>query len=463
MQPEGTRQRCGQSVQELARWACATQARDIPAEVITKAAAILADDMAAMIGARDEPEVARFHRHMLARRPAQEAMVWRGGRECTGKLEAAVCNAVAANTLELDEGFRPTPCHAGLYVLPALMSQAQTDELSCREMLRALVLGYEIVTRVARSFDVRHVVMQSHGRYAALGAAAGTGIARRLDPRTLACALGAAVTLVGPGPRNHLAEGAMIRNAWAASGAWNGLMALEWTACGLGGIPEAVYDVYATVLGGQAQPDRLTQGLGEQWAVLEGYTKIYACCQHLHSAVEAALQLRALHPQLARIEQIERVEVQTHPLALPLVNPRPTTTLGAKFSMPHAVAAALQKGDAGAQAFTTATLGEPDIARLRERVHTTAWPDLPAPPHDRPAGVTVHLRDGSSLSAQCLSAHGGPDLPLPADTWRVKLRALAQPAYPRIVDIMDEIVGGHTPRMNQSWRAITQEITEGAT
>jgi 2-methylcitrate dehydratase PrpD len=131
--------------------------------------------------------------------------------------------------------------------------------------------------------------------------------------------------------------------------------------------------------------------------------------------------------------------------------------------MPHAVAAALQKGDAGAQAFTTATLGEPDIARLRERVHTTAWPDLPAPPHDRPAGVTVHLRDGSSLSAQCLSAHGGPDLPLPADTWRVKLRALAQPAYPRIVDIMDEIVGGHTPRMNQSWRAITQEITEGAT
>ena len=301
MQSGDTRERCGQNVRELVRWACATQARDIPHEVITKAATILADDMAAMVGARDEPEVARFHRHMLARRPAQEAMVWRGGRDCTGKLEAAVCNAVAANTLELDEGFRPVPCHAGLYVLPALMSQAQADDLSCQEMLRALVLGYEIVTRVARSFDVAPVVMQSHGRYAALGAAAGTGIVQRLDHHTLASALGAAVTLVGPGPRNHLAEGAMIRNAWAASGAWNGLMALEWTACGLGGIPEAVYDVYATVLGGQAQPDRLTQGLGERWAVLDGYTKIYACCQHLHSAVEAALQLRALHPQLARI------------------------------------------------------------------------------------------------------------------------------------------------------------------
>jgi hypothetical protein len=84
-------------------------------------------------------------------------------------------------------------------------------------------------------------------------------------------------------------------------------------------------------------------------------------------------------------------------------------------------------------------------------------------PHDRPAGVTIYLRDGSSLSAQCLSARGGPDLPLPADTWRVKLGDLAQPAYPRIVSIMDEIVGGHAPRMNQSWRAIVQDITEDAT
>ena len=40
--------------------------------------------------------------------------------------------------------------------------------------------------------------------------------------------------------------------------------------------------------------------------------------------------------------------------------------------------------------------------------------------------------------------------------------ALAQPAYPRIVSIMDEIVGGHAPRMNQSWRAIVQDITEDA-
>ena len=36
----------------------------------------------------------------------------------------------------------------------------------------------------------------------------------------------------------------------------------------------------------------LTDGLGDAWAILDGYMKIYACCQHLHSLVEAALDVR---------------------------------------------------------------------------------------------------------------------------------------------------------------------------
>ncbi|HYF21431.1 MAG TPA: MmgE/PrpD family protein [Ramlibacter sp.] len=456
------RQRCGANVRKLAQWALATPATAIPAAVMDKAARILADDLGAMIGARGEPELVRFQQRMLARRPASEATVFRGGAESTARIEAAVCNALATDWLELDEGYRPVPCHAGLYVLPALLAEAETAGLSCQELLRALVLGYEIVTRVARSFDVQQVVMQSHGRYAALGAAAGVGLAKRLESEVFVAALGAAVTLVGPGPRNHLAEGAMVRNAWPASGAWNGLMAVEWAECGIGGIPEAVFDVYATVLGGQAQPQRLVEGLGEQWAVLDGYTKIYACCQHLHSAVEAALDLRQQHPQLGRPDAVERIDVQTHPLALPLVNPAPRTTLGAKFSMPHAVAAALLHGDAGAGAFTAAALDDAAIGRLRQRVHTTAWEPLQAPPNDRPARVTVHLADGSQVSTECLSARGGPDRPLPADTWRAKLQELAEPAYPGIVGIFDAIVSGDPRRRSQAWPDLVREIT-GAT
>lgn len=453
------RAQCGAHLRKLLQWAAATPASAIPRDVVDKAARILSDDMAAMVGARGEPELVRFQQRMLARPGPPEATVWRGGAVRTGRVEAAVCNATAGDWLELDEGFRPVPCHAGLYVLPALLAEAEATGLSCEELLRALVLGYEVVTRIARAFSVTQTVMQSHGRYGAVGAAAGIGLAQRLDPDTLVAALGAAVTLIGPGPRNHLAEGALIRNAWPAAGAWNGMMAVTWAQSGMGGIAEAVYDVYGTVLGGKAHPEQLSQGLGERWAVLEGYTKLYACCQHLHSAVEAALDLRAKHPELAQADRIERIEVQTHPLAMPLVNRAPPTTLGAKFSMPHAVGAALLMGDAGAAAFTSATLEDPVLRELRTRVNTGAWePMLPAP-YDRPARVTVHTVDGTTLSAECLSARGGPDRPLPADAWRGKMQELAEPVYPGMVAIFDAIVQGDPRRRSQPWSSIAAEIT----
>ena len=456
------RDACDDGVQALARWASAVEIDAIPPAVLHKAARIMADDLAAMIGARDEPEVACLHQQMLARVRPAEATVWRGGSARTDRISAAVANAVAADWLELDEGYRPTPCHAGLYVLPALLAQAEATDLDCADVLRALVLGYEVVTRVARSWTAAAMTMQSHGRYGAVGAAAGVGLAARLEPEQLVAALGGAATLIGPAPRNHLAEGALIRNVWPASGAWNGMMAVEWAGCGIGGIAAAFYDVYSTVLGGQAHPERLTEGLGENWAVLDSYTKIYACCQHLHSAVEAAIELRTLHPEVAASGAIASVSVETHALALPLVNAEPPTPLGAKFSMPHAVAAALTRGDAGSAAFDARSLGDPVICALRDRISTAAWTPSMPPPNDRPARVTVRLHDGSVFEAECTSARGGADRPLPPDVWADKMRALAEPVYPGIVGVFDELVQGDRRRLEQPWRSIVQEICRPA-
>ena len=206
----------------------------------------MADDLAAIVGARDEPEVAAFHARALGRARLAEATVFRGGRRRTDRLSAAVANAVAADWLELDEGYRMAPCHAGLYVLPALLAEAEASNLPFREMLRALVLGYEIATRVARAWTPRAMNMQSHGRYSAVGAAAGVALARGADARLLVAALGTAVTLTGPSPRNHLAEGILARNVWPAAGAWSGSMAVDWAECGIAGaarrLPRRLFD-----------------------------------------------------------------------------------------------------------------------------------------------------------------------------------------------------------------------------
>jgi 2-methylcitrate dehydratase PrpD len=450
-----SREAIARGIVSLAGWAARTRTEDIPAEALARAVRVLADDLSAIVGAREEPEVSAFHRNILSRRSHEEATIFRGGRPRTDRISAAVANAVAADWLELDEGYRLTPCHAGLYVLPALLAEAEAHNLTLAELLRALVLGYEIVTRVARSFTPRALNMQSHGRYSAVGAAAAVSLARNRDPLD---AISAAVTLIGPSPRNHLAAGILVRNVWPAAGAWSGMMAVEWAQCGIAGAPGAFHDVYGEVLGGKAQPSILTAGLGERWAVLDGYTKIYACCQHLHSAVEAAVGLRGELQSRAALEEISAISVETHALALPLVNPRPHTTLAAKFSMSHAMAAALATGSGGAEAFAAATLADPVIARLRERVSVKPWqPELP-PPNDRPARVTVVLRDGRRLQAECLSAKGGPDRPLPSQVVLEKTTALASPVYPNMRRVFEQLLESPASRMARGWADIVTEI-----
>src|SRR3546814_10040573 len=58
-------------------------------------------------------------------------------------------------------------------------------------------------------------------------------------------------------------------------------------------------------------------------------------------------------------QEIDSITVECHPLALAFSNAAPATTLGAKFSMPHAVAAALALGQGGAAAFSTNSLADP--------------------------------------------------------------------------------------------------------
>lgn len=463
-------------VVRLGEWITATRLEDIPAPILERAVRVLADDMGAIIGARDEPEVAAFHARILAASGTQESTVWRGraanrhSATRTDRRNAAAANGLAADWLELDEGYRVTPCHAGLYVIPALLAEAEATNLPFGQLLRALVLGYEFVTRIARSWTPGGLTMQSHGRYGAIGAAAAVALARGADARLFLDAVCTAATLTGPSPRSHLVDGTLARNVWPAAGAWNGFMAVEWAECGIAGAPTAFFDVYTTVLGGKAHPERICEGLSApgngagsvvrnaRWSIEDGYTKIYACCQHVHSAVEAVLDMRMNLLQGATLDDIDSVTVHTHNLGMALMNVRPHTTLGAKFSMPHAVAAALVTGSGGADAFAATTLADPVLGALRERVRVAPYtPELP-PPNDRPARVSVAFKNGRTVSGECLSAQGGADRPLPPETVFHKLDALAVPVYPKMRRSFEEFTAIAPARLAQGWRTLVDEL-----
>ena len=199
------------------------------------------------------------------------------------RISAAVANGAAADWCELDEGYRRATCHAGLYTIPALIAEAEATGRrldGCRARTGDRLRGRGAVRARIPS---RSLSLHPHASLAAVGAAAGVAHCADYDAATFVAAVSAASTMVAPGPYTHAVEGALVRNVWPAAGAWCGMQAVEWAECGIGGLASSPYHVFAAAFGSEPKLDQLTAGLGEEWAVADGYHKIHACCQYSHS------------------------------------------------------------------------------------------------------------------------------------------------------------------------------------
>ena len=405
-----------------------------------KAALVLVDDLAAMVAAIDEPELLVLSASSPRVSPGVECLHVNGTK--SGRTWAAFVNAVAANWHELDEGYRPVPCHGGLYTLPAVMAEVQAAGGPLNDVYRGLVCGYEVVTAYARLFPApRPLALHPHASIAAMGAAAGVATVRQSRGSVVEVSASIASTFGALGPFSHATEGKLVRNAWAAQGAVSGFHAVELALAGIHGSVNSPVDVLSGVLGYQLNESEL-ENQWDRWAILDGYHKSYACCQYVHSAVEAVAQLVAGPLAEIKNHDISAIEVQTHPLAMPLDDPSPKTVLGAKFSVPHTVAAVLATKNTRADTFSDRWVSDVEVDRLRRLVRMSIFVGNLEPPHDRPARVRVTLRDGRTFSAECTSAIGGPDRPMSADQVMSKAESLVQSRMPRFMDLAQDLVEG---------------------
>lgn len=428
----------GAAFERYLAWARELEWADVPATARRRTVLVLADDLAAALSAVDEPQlVAVRERLMAANAGAGVASLLAPGRPRLPLLQAAMGNALAMGWNELDEGYRKAVCHAGLYVLPALLACAEAQGASTADLLRALVLGYETVTRIARTFRFPVMVIHPHALLSPVGAAAGVGFLRRLPQRELLSAICGAATMSMAGPYHHALHGILARNTWAAQAAVSGVCAVEWAQCGIGGAPSSLYEVYAKALGATGiELSALAPNDADGWGVESGYHKMNASCQYTHSAIEAVQALLARDPALLGGEDIAAIEVQAHPLGYQLDDKSPATTLGAKFSMPHAVAAALVHGNGGVASFDAASLNDPRIQRLRDLTRLEPFGEARAWPEDRPSRVAVTRRSGQREEAVCWSAQGGPDRPFTEEALWVKVEALSKAHAPGLLRTM---------------------------
>jgi 2-methylcitrate dehydratase PrpD len=87
---------------------------------------------------------------------------------------------------------------------------------------------------------------------------------------------------------------------------------------------------------------------------------------------------------------------------------------------------ALLRGDAGEEAFSEASLGDPAIARVMARVTPEADDSLGIPA----AHMSVRLTDGQVIEERITAARGTPDNPGTRDDLENKFRRLAETVLP---------------------------------
>ncbi len=449
----------GGGIDDFAAWMAGISFQDLPDDVIRRAALVVVDDIAAAIAARGEPEVRHLHDRLIAARGPAEATIFRGGRTRVSRADAILANGTAANWGQLDEGYRKAMCHAGLYAVPAVAAEAEVARHSVAEVLRAVVISYELVGRLARAWHFLRSAPHPHAAWSAIGAAAGLAALRRLTASEGLAALAAAATLAMGGPFGHAIKGALVVNAWAGIGAANGLRAVELAECGIGGIMESPGDVFGGVFGAEADPVIEFRDFGSDWAIRDGYHKIHSCCQQSHSTVEAMLAALCQMPAGRDSSDIEAVEVEIHGSGLALDNRQPANTLAARFSVPHIAAAVAVFGNADTEAFAAPSLGRTDISRIRACVTMRPFvPEMPWP-NDRPARVTLVLSNGARIIGECLSAPGGPDRPYATDTILEKVKVITGPVYPSFAITAMNLVAGNSDLYEQPWDSVVAAMT----
>jgi 2-methylcitrate dehydratase PrpD len=398
----------------LAALIAASDPLRVPAAVALARRAII-DFLACNIaGARDPGTQTVFN--VFAPVAGLGASVLIGQGRKTDALTAALVNGHAGHALDYDDVHPSVRGHPTTVILPALLAIAEETPASALDLISAYIVGVETMSRLGLAMGSQHYENGFHATatLGTIGAAAASAHLLKLEPQTIAVALGLAATQ-SAGLRLQFGFDAKPLHAGLAARA--GLTAVKLAAAGLNGsrsFLEGQIGFFAAFGAGAADPERAVEAWGEPWQIVSPglILKEFPCCTATHCAAEAILGLRAeqaIDP--ATITGITATFPPGGDAALVVREPR--TGLDGRFSVEYVIATGIIDGKLGIDAFSERPVRK-DIAALAhlvERRHDETAPRMSNDPATRFTLVEISFADGSRLSRRVSVLRGAQNLP----------------------------------------------------
>lgn len=410
----------------MAEYAAGLRYEDLPGDVRDLAHLVLLDTLGCALAGSTTDEVVKIRQAMTAAAGgAGDTILWGTGEELPLPL-AALANGAAVHAREIDD-FGGC-AHSGSVVIPAALGTAARVGASGRELLTAIVIGYDIAKRAMDGgggyLAFKEVGWHSTSACGGFGAAAAAGRLLGLDAKHIQWAIGYAGCNAG-GTWAFIPEGAMSKRVHPGFAAQTGIVSAYLAASGVTA-PETIFEAdwggyYSTYVPGKATPAKATDGLGTDFRIrLVGF-KPYAACRGIHSSVDAVLAMRAAHH--VKASDVEKVVVRgsrTH--VKQLGKQAVQTALDAQMSLPYSIAAALETGGAMLDQYTAEALRRPSVTTLARRITVVHEPSVAdgAEPY-----VDVELKNGQRLTDRVMVARGDCKNPLSESELLSKFRTTA--------------------------------------
>ena len=418
----------GTVIEALADYAASEGERALPADVLHHAKRALIDWFAALLPGAQLPPAT-----LLAAALADEfrteggAVVYGAGRRAPLRT-AALINATASHIIEFDDIFRDAIYHPGCPVIGAAIAAAQTCGADGAALLRAIVIGYEVSTRIGVAVQPSHYrYWHTTGTIGTFGAAAATASLLGLDARRFAHALATAATMAA-GLQQAFRSDAMSKPLHAGHAAEAGALAALAASRGVTGALDVLEGEagFGAAMSRGADWAHAVEDLGRRYNICAMTFKNHGCCGHAFAAIDAALALR---PDLD-LDAIAAITIGTYRTALDVTDRRAIATpFEGRFSTPFTVASALVHGSVRLDAVSPERLTDPRVQALMRRVTMVVDPESEAAfPARRSAVVSITLTDGRNLTQRQPTRKGDPDAPLTDDELVDKFRELASPA-----------------------------------
>src|SRR5215470_15843345 len=365
----------------LARYVTSLRYGDLSPSAVKEAKRHVIDSLGCAIGGSGSEPALIARRVAPAAAGGPSARVLGEGRPTTPEA-AAFANSVMIRFLDANDTYIARGSGHPSDMLGALLAAAELTGASGRDLLLAIVVGYEVFGAMADQVSLRDRGWDQ-GVFIAPASAAGAGVLLGLSLGQMADALAIAVTANVATRQTRAGALAMWKGCATAAAAKAGLFAAQLAGAGMTGPTEAFdgrHGLCELVTGpfSFGTPGSASLGgEGRPFAVERTNFKFFAAEYHAQAPLATALALRGK----VSAEEIDAIDVQIYAMAHSEIGSEPAkwdprTRETADHSLPYMLAVALHDGRLTPASFEPARYLDPGLRPLMNRIRVAENPEF---------------------------------------------------------------------------------------